>query len=406
MLEPAPAPLSGALAAGLDPPHAEARSDIKRPHENACEGRTPRRLFIAAMVAREGAGRLTVLAAAARERLERHAMERTVAVVGATGVVGREMLKTLEARSFPAARVIALASPRSVGTKIPFRGGELDVQAATPEAFEGVSIALFSAGASASRELAPAAAARGAVVIDNSSAWRMDPDVPLVVPEVNMDAASNRPRGIIANPNCSTIQMVVALKPLHDAARIRHIIVSTYQAASGKGHAAVEDLLAQTRAIAAGERPSASVFPGILAGNLLMDWKPGENDYSEEELKMVHETRKILGDSSIGVSPTTVRVPVVTGHSEAVHVQFHRPMRAEEARRLLAGAPGVKLFEGPYAPGRHPQPLESAGTDDVFVGRVRDDLAVPGAINLWVVADNLRKGAALNAVQIAERLLG
>ncbi|HLM72145.1 MAG TPA: aspartate-semialdehyde dehydrogenase, partial [Polyangiaceae bacterium] len=268
------------------------------------------------------------------------------------------------------------------------------------------SIALFSAGASIARELGPAAAARGAVVIDNSSAWRMDPDVPLVVPEVNMEAAMSRPRGIIANPNCSTIQMVVALKPLHDAARIRHIVVSTYQAASGKGHAAVEELLAQARDAAAGERPKASVFPGILAGNLLMDWKAGANDYSEEELKMVNETRKILGDSSIGVSPTTVRVPVVTGHSEAVHVQFHRPMHAEEAKRLLAGAPGVKLVDGPYAPGNHPQPLDSAGTDDVFVGRVRDDLAVPGAINLWVVADNLRKGAALNAVQIAERLLG
>jgi aspartate-semialdehyde dehydrogenase len=331
-------------------------------------------------------------------------MKVTVAVVGATGVVGREMLKTLEARSFPAERVIALASPRSAGARIPFRGGELEVQVATPEAFEGVSIALFSAGASVSRELGPAAAARGAVVIDNSSAWRMDPEVPLVVPEVNMEAAASRPRGIIANPNCSTIQMVVALKPLHDAARIRHIIVSTYQAASGKGHAAVEELLAQTRSIAAGEAPKASVFPGVLAGNLLMDWKAGANDYSEEELKMVNETRKILGDSSIGVSPTTVRVPVATGHSEAVHVQFYRPMSAEEAKRLLAGAPGVKLFDNAYAPGKHPQPLESAGTDDVFVGRVRDDLAVPGAINMWVVADNLRKGAALNAVQIAERL--
>jgi aspartate-semialdehyde dehydrogenase len=329
----------------------------------------------------------------------------TIAVVGATGVVGREMLKTLESRRFPADRVVALASPRSAGRRIPFRGGELDVRAVSPEAFEGVTIALFSAGAAASRELAPIAAARGAVVIDNSSAWRMDPDVPLVVPEVNMNAASSRPKGIIANPNCSTIQMVVALKPLHDAARIRHIVVSTYQAASGKGHAAMEELLDQARALARGERPTASVFPGVLAQNLLMDWKPGANDYSEEELKMVNETRKILGDSSIGVSPTTVRVPVVTSHSEAVHVQFHRPMRADEAKKLLAGAPGVSLLDEPYAPGRHPQPYAAEGTDDVFVGRVRDDLAVPGAINLWIVADNLRKGAALNAVQIAERLL-
>src|SRR5262245_35265186 len=220
-------------------------------------------------------------------------MSKVVAVVGATGVVGREMLRTLEARQFPAARVVALASSRSVGTRLPFRGGELEVKLAEPAAFEGVAIALFSAGAAASRELAPAAAERGAVVIDNSSAWRMDPEVPLVVPEVNMAAAARRPRGIIANPNCSTIQMVVALKPLQDAARIRHSIVSTYQAASGKGNAAAEELDAQVRAVAAGATPEAKVFPGPLARNLLMDWKPGASDYSEEELKMVNETRKI-----------------------------------------------------------------------------------------------------------------
>jgi aspartate-semialdehyde dehydrogenase len=327
-----------------------------------------------------------------------------VAVVGATGVVGREMLRVLEQRRFPAKRVVALASPRSAGSRIPFGGAEIDVLLAAPDAFAGVDVALFSAGASASRELAPAAAAKGAVVIDNSSAWRMDPEVPLIVPEVNMAAARVRPRGIIANPNCSTIQLVVALKPLHDAARIRHVVVSTYQAASGKGHAAVEELHAQTRQLAAGERPTARVFPGQIAQNVIMDWKPGEHGYSEEELKMVHETRKILGDDSIGVSPTTVRVPVVTGHSESVHVQFERPMSAEEACRLLRGAPGVELMDEPYAPGRHPQPIDCAGTDAVFVGRVRDDLAVKGAINMWVVADNLRKGAALNAVQIAERL--
>jgi aspartate-semialdehyde dehydrogenase len=232
----------------------------------------------------------------------------------------------------------------------------------------------------------------------------MDPDVPLVVPEVNMEAALRRPRGIIANPNCSTIQMVVALKPLHDAARIRHVVVSTYQATSGKGHAAVEELEDQTRAVAAGEPAVSRVFPGRILHNVLMDWKAGTDDYSEEELKMIFETRKILGDEAIGVSPTTVRVPVITGHSEAIHVQFHRPMSVEEAHTLLRTAPGVKLIEGPYAPGHHPQPLDCAGTDDVFVGRVRDDLAVKGAINLFVVADNLRKGAALNAVQIAEIL--
>jgi aspartate-semialdehyde dehydrogenase len=234
----------------------------------------------------------------------------------------------------------------------------------------------------------------------------MDPDVPLVVPEVNMDAAARRPKGIIANPNCSTIQMVVALKPLHDAARIKHIVVSTYQAASGKGHAAVEDLREQTRMIARGERPVAKVFPAPLAHNVVMDWKAGSFDYSEEELKLVNETQKIFGDDSIGVSPTTVRVPVITGHSESVHVQFQRPMTANEAKELLRGAPGVKLMDESYAPGRHPQPLDCEGTDDVFVGRVRDDLAVKGAVNLFIVADNLRKGAALNAVQIAERLRG
>jgi aspartate-semialdehyde dehydrogenase len=331
-------------------------------------------------------------------------MTKVVAVVGATGVVGREMLRTLEARHFPAKRVIALASARSVGQKLPFRGGELEVRLAEPDAFEGVDIALFSAGAAASRELAPAAAARGAVVIDNSSAWRMDPEVPLVVPEVNMEAAAQRPKGIIANPNCSTIQMVVALKPLHDAARVKHIVVSTYQAASGKGHAAVTELEEQVRHAARGERHAPRIFPGQLAMNVLMDWKAGTSDYSEEELKMVNETRKIMGDATIGVSPTTVRVPVVVGHSESVYVQFHRPMSGEEAKRLLKNAEGVVLMDEPYAPGRHPQPLDSAGTDAVFVGRVREDLAVPGAINMWVVADNLRKGAALNAVQIAERL--
>lgn len=288
---------------------------------------------------------------------------------------------------------------------MPFRDGELEVGVANAEAFAGVDIALFSAGASASRELGPLAAAKGAVVIDNSSAWRMDPDVPLVVPEVNMDAAKNRPKGIIANPNCSTIQMVVALKPLHDAAGLEHVVVSTYQAASGKGHAAMEELLAQNQQIAAGQTPTATIFPAPLAMNVLMDWKTGgHEDWSEEELKMVNETRKILGDQTIGVTPTTVRVPVVTGHSEAVFARFRRPMTAKEAKDLLRNAPGVQLMEGPYAPGRHPQPRDAAGADPVFVGRVRDDLAVPGAINMWVVSDNLRKGAALNAVQIAERL--
>jgi aspartate-semialdehyde dehydrogenase len=325
-----------------------------------------------------------------------------VADAGATGAVGREMLRTLERRQFPAQRVLALASSRSVGQELPFRGQSLKVSELTPDSFKGVDIALFSAGASVSREYAPLAAAAGAVVIDNSSAWRMDDDCPLVVPEVNPEAARHRPKGIIANPNCSTIQMVVALKPLHDAARIRHIIVSTYQATSGKGHHAVEELHAQLAALAAGETRTPQVFPGQIAMNVLSDWKPGRDDYSEEELKMVNETRKILGDASIGVTPTCVRVPVVTGHGESVHVQFYQPLSAARARELLRHAPGVRLVEGDYAPGAEPQPVQAANTDPVYVGRVRDDLAVPGALNLWVVADNLRKGAALNAVQIAE----
>jgi aspartate-semialdehyde dehydrogenase len=333
-------------------------------------------------------------------------MSKVVAVVGATGAVGREMLKTLEQRHFPVKKLLALASKRTAGTKLPFAGGEITVEELTPHSFAGVDIALFSAGASVSREYGPIAAHAGAIVIDNSSAWRMDPDVPLVVPEVNMEAAKGpaRKKGIIANPNCSTIQMVVALKPLHDAARIKHIVVSTYQATSGKGHAAVEELHAQTRAHVEGRAHAPKIFPGPIAFNVICDWKAGEQDYSEEEWKMVHETRKILGDASIGVSPTTVRVPVVTGHSESMHVQFHRPMTAKEAKDLLRHAEGVVLVDAPYAPGNAPQPIAAAGTDPVYVGRVRDDLAVPGAINLWIVADNLRKGAALNAVQIAERL--
>ncbi len=331
-------------------------------------------------------------------------MSKVVAVVGATGAVGREMVRTLEQRKFPVKKLVLLASKRSAGEKITFAGIEVTVTELTPASFEGVEIALFSAGASVSREYGPIAAKAGAVVIDNSSAWRMDPEVPLVVPEVNMAAAKVRPKGIIANPNCSTIQMVVALDPLHRAAKIRHIVVSTYQATSGKGHLAVTELHNQSRQVLDKKTPTAEVFPGQIAFNCISDWKAGEGDYSEEEWKMVHETRKILGDASIGVSPTTVRVPVVNGHSESIHVTFERPMKAEEAKSILRKAEGVVLMDGAYAPGAHPQPAQASGTDPVYVGRVRDDLAVPGALNLWVVADNLRKGAALNAVQIAERL--
>ena len=278
------------------------------------------------------------------------------------------------------------------------------MEEATPERFEGVQIAIFSAGRGVARELAPAAAARGAVVIDNSSAWRMDPDVPLVVPEVNPEAAKVRPKGIIANPNCSTIQLVVALKPIHDLSPITHLVVSTYQAASGKGNEAVEELHAQERAIANGETPVVKVFPSQIARNLVMDWPAGTDGYSEEELKLVNETRKILGDDSIGISPTCVRVPIATGHSESVQVRCKGPLTAEQVRAALRNAPGVVVQDDGYVPGKEPQPLACGGTDPVYVGRIRNDLAVPGAINLWVVADNLLKGAALNAVQIAEIL--
>ncbi len=332
-------------------------------------------------------------------------MSFVVAVVGATGAVGREMVKTLEERKFPVSKLVALASKKSAGKKLLFRGEEVTVKELTESSFEGVHLALFSAGGSVSLKYGPIAAAAKALVVDNSSAFRMDDGCPLVVPEVNIAAAANRPRGIIANPNCSTIQMVVALKPLHDKARIKHIVVSTYQATSGKGQAAVEDLLQQTRDHLDGKKVTPTVFPAQMAFNVLCDWKAGEGDYSEEELKMVNETRKIFGDQTIGVSPTTVRVPVVTGHSEAVHVQFHSPMTAAEAKKLLKNAEGVVLMDDPYAPANHPQPLTAAGTDPVYVGRVRDDLAVKGAINMFIVSDNLRKGAALNAVQIAERVL-
>jgi len=332
-------------------------------------------------------------------------MGKVVAVVGATGAVGRAMLQVLEQRGFPVDRLIPLASPRSAGGTVSFRGEEVRIESAYDYSYEGVDVALFSAGGAPSKDLAPRVAAAGAVVIDNSSAWRMNPQVPLVVPEVNPEAVHERPLGIIANPNCSTIQLVVALMPLHREARVRRIVVSTYQAASGKGQAAVTDLKEQAARILRGEDPAPSVFPGALAFNVLCDWKAGEDDYSEEEWKMVHETRKILNDQTIGVSPTTVRVPVVNGHSEAVYVEFERPLTPARAKELLANAPGVVLQSDPYAPGNHPQPLLVEGRDEVFVGRVRADLAVPGALNLFVVADNLRKGAATNAVQIAELLL-
>ena len=325
-----------------------------------------------------------------------------VAVLGATGAVGETMLRVLNERHFPASEIIALASPASAGRKVHFDDHELTVRAVSAEAFEGVDLALFSAGSGPSKEWAPIAAKAGALVVDNSSAWRMDPDVPLCVPEVNLAAARNPKKGIIANPNCSTIQMVVALKPIYDLSRIRRIVVSTYQAISGAGAKAVEAFRAQASAFSSGETIVTGPLNGQLAGSLLMEWKRDpSNGYQEEELKMIHETRKILGDAEIRVSPTTVRVPVINGHSESIAIECARPLTVAEVREALAKAPGVKLFPE----NQYPKPIDCDGIDDVLVGRIREDLGNPGGILMWVVSDNVRKGAATNAIQIAEGLL-
>ena len=329
-----------------------------------------------------------------------------VAVVGATGAVGEVMRQVLVDRRFPLKSIKFLASERSSGKSLEFGGTSYKVEPIRPEAFAGVNIVLSSTPASVSRETSPMAARAGAIVIDNSSAWRMDPDVPLVVPEVNADQLQRIPKGIVANPNCSTIQMVVALKPLHDLARIRRVVVSTYQASSGKGAKAVYELDAQIEAIGAGKSvPPVKTHAAQLAGNVIPhDWKLGDDGYSEEEWKMIKETRKIMGDESILVSPTTARVPVRVGHAESVNLEFVNPITVEQARDALRRAPGIVLLDD-YAKGEVPLPLQIAGRDEVFVGRVRNDPTIPHGLNLWVVADNLRKGAATNAIQIAETLL-
>ena len=329
-----------------------------------------------------------------------------VAVVGATGVVGEVMRQVLAERKFPVASIKFLASERSTGKAIQFQGKSYPVESMRPEAFTDVEIVLSSTPALVSREYSPIAARAGAIVVDNSSAWRMDPDVPLVVPEVNAEALSRIPKGIVANPNCSTIQMVVALKPLHDLARIKRVVVATYQASSGKGARALSELDAQLAAHGRGEAvPAAAAHAAQLAGNVLPhDWKPGQDDYTEEEWKMIRETRKIMADDTIQVSPTTARVPVRIGHSEAVNLEFERPITVTQAREALRQAPGVVVVDD-IARGHVPQALNAAGRDEVFVGRIRCDPSVPYGLNLWVVADNLRKGAATNAVQIAEVLV-
>ena len=327
-----------------------------------------------------------------------------VAVAGATGAVGREMLKTLEDRNFPADEVIALASSRSAGNTVPFKDGELTVRELKEDSFEGVNLALFSAGGTTSRNFAPHAVKSGCVVVDNSSAWRMDPKCPLVVPEVNPDDVDWH-NGIIANPNCSTIQMVVALKPLHDAWTIKRVVVSTYQAVSGTGQKAITELETQVRQLFNGMEAEAKVYPYQIAFNCLPQIDVFSlGDYTFEEIKMIKETAKIMGDESIKVTATTVRVPVFYGHSESLNVEFEKPCTAREARTILSQAPGVQVYDNPNEK-LYPMPIMVAGEDEVFVGRIREDETVDSGLNMWVVADNIRKGAALNAVQIAELLL-
>ena len=329
----------------------------------------------------------------------------SVAVVGATGAVGEIMRQVLVEHEFPLRSIKFLASERSVGKALEFRGKTYLVELLRAEAFADVDIVLSSTPASISREYSPAAARAGAVVVDNSSACAWIPKCHSWSPR-STPLPWRIPKGIVANPNCSTIQMVVALKPLHDLARIKRVVVSTYQASSGKGAKGLFELDAQIAALGRGETvPAAQAHAAQLAGNVLPhDWKAGEEGYSEEEWKMIHETHKIMGDSSIQVSPTTARVPVRIGHSEAINLEFHQPISVAEAREALRKAPGVVLVDD-VAKGEVPLALSAAGRDEVFVGRIRRDPTVPYGLNLWVVADNLRKGAATNAVQIAEVLV-
>jgi len=323
-----------------------------------------------------------------------------IAVVGATGAVGQELLKILLERDFPVADLKLLATERSAGKKIEFKGKEYIVEATTAEAFEGVDIAMF-AGGSASKDYAREAAKRGAVVVDNSSAFRMDPEVPLVVPEVNPEDVKLH-KGIIANPNCSTIIMVVALKPIHDAAKIKRVVVSTYQAVSGAGKEAIDELAAQVKALSEGKEVTPEVFGHQIAFNLIPHIDVfADMDYTKEEWKMVNETKKIMHDDSIEITATTVRVPVFRSHSESVNIETEKKLTAAEARELLASAQGIIVRDNAENK-EYPMPLYTSDKDEVFVGRIREDNSITNGLNLWVVADQIRKGAATNAVQIAE----
>ena len=329
-----------------------------------------------------------------------------IAVVGATGAVGRQMIQCLDERDFPPQNLRLLASKRSEGKSIEY--GEtvnMAVGVLTPEAFDGIDVAVFSAGAAVSKEFAPLAAERGAVVVDNSSAWRMDPQVPLVVPEVNPEAvAGYTQKGIIANPNCSTIQMVVALAPIHRAVGIERIVVATYQAVSGSGQKGIEELERQVRALLNYQETEAKTYPHRIAFNVLPHIDVFlEGGYTKEEMKMVEETRKIMGDDSIMVSATCVRVPVFYGHSEAVNLTLKSPLDPKEARQILSDAPGVKVLDDP-ANNVYPLPSQATGQDLTLVGRIRRDISQERGLEMWIVADNVRKGAASNTIQIAELL--
>jgi aspartate-semialdehyde dehydrogenase len=327
-----------------------------------------------------------------------------VAVVGATGAVGNEMIAVLEERDFPLDSIRLFASERSEGIRLKFKGQEIPVETLKEDSFQGIDIALFSAGAERSKIWAPIAAKSGCVVIDNSSQWRMDPEVPLVVPEVNPHDLKWH-KGIIANPNCSTIQMVVALKPIHDVAKIKRVVVTTFQSVSGTGKKAMDELLQQTVDLLNFKEIKIQVYPHQIAFNVLphID-KFLENGYTKEEMKMVNETKKIMGDPSIKVTATTVRVPVFRGHSESVNIETERKLKTQEVREILSKAPGIVVIDNPEK-NEYPLPIYASGRDEVFVGRIREDESIENGINMWVVSDNLRKGAALNAVQIAEELI-
>lgn len=330
-----------------------------------------------------------------------------VAVLGATGVVGETILEILHSRKFPCNKVYALASQRSAGDAILFGNKRLDVLDVKDFDFSKVQVALFSAGSEVSAKYAPIAAKAGCVVIDNTAEFRMDPDVPLVIPEINASHIANyKKRNIIANPNCSTIQMLVALKPLYDAVGIKKITVATYQSVSGTGRAAISELVMQTGSLLNGQSVEPQVYPQQIAFNVIPHIDDFlENGFTKEEMKMIEETHKIMQDDNIVINPTTVRVPVVYGHSEAITIETRKPLTALAAQELLANAPGVKVLDNP-ARKRYPTPLKDAvGSDDVYVGRIRNGLNDDHTLNLWVVADNIRKGAALNSVQIAECLL-